>query len=160
MSDSIDFLALAKTEHNARKRIRLLALAHFQEGHNRTEIARFLKVSRGSVNKWVSNYLRDGLSGLDSVSPPGRPACLSAKQLSQLSDYIEQASRRTTGGRLQGTDIQKYIEEAFGITYEISNIYRLLKELGFSWITSRSRHPKQDEQVQSTFKKVQTGNEP
>ena len=160
MSDSIDLLALAKAETNARKRIRLLALAHFQEGHSRTDIARYLKVGRASVNKWVTNFLLHGVSGLDNVRPPGRPAKLGAKQLSQLSDYIDQQSRQTNGGRLQGADIQRYIETEFGVTYEISNVYRLLRELGFSWITSRSRHPKQDEQVQSTFKKVQTGNDP
>ena len=100
-------------------------MAHFQEGHTHTEIARFLKVSRGSINKRVTNYLRDGLSKLDSVRP---------------------------SGRLQGTDIQKYIEATFVVIYELSNIYRLLIELGFSWITSRSRHPKQGEQAQSFLK--------
>ena len=119
MSDPIDFLALAKAETNARKRMRFLALAHFQEGHSRTDIARFLKVSRTSVNKWVSNFLR-----------------------------------------LQGTDIQTYIEREFCVAYELSNVYRLLRELGFSWITSRSRHPKQDGQVQEAFKKLPAGNDP
>ncbi|WP_373870348.1 helix-turn-helix domain-containing protein, partial [Aeromonas caviae] len=35
--------------------------------HSRTDIARFLKVSRTSVNKWVSNFLLHGVAGLDSV---------------------------------------------------------------------------------------------
>ncbi|MFH6562534.1 helix-turn-helix domain-containing protein, partial [Aeromonas caviae] len=99
MSDPIDFLALAKAETNARKRMRFLALAHFQEGHSRTDIARFLKVSRTSVNKWVSNFLLHGVAGLDSVRPPGRPAKLGAEQLSQLSEYIDQQSRLAIGGR-------------------------------------------------------------
>ena len=72
---STDFLALA-TETNARKRMRFLALAHFQEGHSRTDIATAFKVSRTSVNKWVSNFLLHGVAGLDSVRPPGRPAKL------------------------------------------------------------------------------------
>ena len=38
------------------------------------------------------------------------------------------------------------------MAYELSNVYRLLRELGFSWITSRSRHPKQDGQVQEALK--------
>ncbi|WP_424141072.1 helix-turn-helix domain-containing protein, partial [Psychromonas aquatilis] len=41
-------------------KMRLLALAHFQDGHSRTQIAQFLKVSRTSVNKWVSIYLSEG----------------------------------------------------------------------------------------------------
>ncbi|WP_373415602.1 helix-turn-helix domain-containing protein [Vibrio parahaemolyticus] len=31
--------------------MRLLALAHFKDGHSRTQIASFLKISRTSVNK-------------------------------------------------------------------------------------------------------------
>ena len=54
--------------------------------------------------------------------------------------------------RRLGTDIQTYIEREFGVAYELSNVYRLLRELGFSWITSRSRHPKQDGQVQEALK--------
>ncbi|HFQ5284237.1 TPA: helix-turn-helix domain-containing protein [Vibrio vulnificus] len=41
--------------------MRLLALAHFKDGHSRTQIAKFLKVSRTSVNKWVQTFLEQGL---------------------------------------------------------------------------------------------------
>ncbi|MGS0730516.1 hypothetical protein ACVBKF_30235 [Shewanella sp. 0m-11] len=36
----------------------------------------------------------------------------------------------------------------------------MLEQLGFSWITSRSKHPKQSIEVQAAFKKVPTGNDP
>ncbi|WP_424022290.1 helix-turn-helix domain-containing protein, partial [Oceanisphaera pacifica] len=55
-------------------KMRLLALAHFQDGKSRTQIAQFLKVSRTSVNKWVSAYLNEGLSGLQEKPRPGRPS--------------------------------------------------------------------------------------
>ena len=77
--------------------MRFLALTPFQEGHSRTDIARFLKVSRTSVNKWVSNFLLHGVAGLDSVRPPGRPAKLGAEQLSQLSEYIDQQTGWPSG---------------------------------------------------------------
>ena len=96
---------------------------------------------------------------VDSVRPPGRPAKLGAEQLSQLSEYIDQQSRLAIGGRLQGTDIQTYIEREFGVAYELSNVYRLLRELGFSWITSRSRHPKQDGRCRKLLK-LPAGNDP
>ena len=52
-----------------------------------------------------------------------------------------------------GKDIQKHIEEKFSVTYKIRNIYKLMKELNLVWITSRSRHPKQDLAAQDKFKK-------
>ncbi|EHR6003808.1 helix-turn-helix domain-containing protein [Vibrio parahaemolyticus] len=35
----------------------ILALAQFKDGHSRTQIAKLLKVSRTSVNKWVQTFL-------------------------------------------------------------------------------------------------------
>ena len=45
-------------------KMRLLALSHLQEGKSRTEISKFLKVSRTSVNKWVNIFLNEGIEGL------------------------------------------------------------------------------------------------
>ena len=56
-----DFNPLAKTHESVRMRLRFLALAHFQEGHSRTAISQFLKVSRTSVNKWISQYHQYGI---------------------------------------------------------------------------------------------------
>ncbi|MGO4894698.1 helix-turn-helix domain-containing protein [Flavobacterium sp. W21_SRS_FM6] len=67
-------LALSKAETNAPERLRLLALSHFLEGKNRTQIALSLKVSRRSVNKWVADYLSDGLASLEAKKAPGRVA--------------------------------------------------------------------------------------
>ncbi|HCH5095821.1 TPA: helix-turn-helix domain-containing protein [Vibrio parahaemolyticus] len=35
----------------------ILALAQLKDGHSRTQIAKFLKVSQTSVNKWVQTFL-------------------------------------------------------------------------------------------------------
>ena len=69
--------------------MRLLAVSYFLDGLSRTDISTILKVARSSVNRWVTAYLTKGLSGLDSVSPKGRPSMLSPKQLSQLAQYVK-----------------------------------------------------------------------
>ena len=62
---SAALLQLSKKEKNPNKRIRLLAISLFLESQNRSHVARQLKVARGSVNHWVSEYLSKGVSGLD-----------------------------------------------------------------------------------------------
>jgi len=57
------FKLLARKQTSLQMKIRLLALADFQDGHSRTQITQLLKVSRTSVNKWVNNYLSEGLEG-------------------------------------------------------------------------------------------------
>ncbi len=150
----IDFSTLAKKETNARMRLRLLALAHFKEGKSRYQIADYIRVSRSSVNRWVSDFLAHGLDGL--VEPPrsGRPNKLNQTQLTQLSVYIEKQAIKPAGGRLQAADVHHYIKEQFDVDYKQANVYRLMHQLGFSWITSRSKHPKQSEEAQEDFKKT------
>jgi transposase len=79
---------------------------------------------------------------------------LSKKQREQLSDFIDKQSRSTKGGRLTGETIRVYISEQFQVNYHPNAIYKLLHRLGFSWITSRSKHPKQSQAAQDEFKKT------
>lgn len=151
----IDFKALASKQKSIQMKMRLLALSHFQQGHSRTEIAKFLKVSRTSVNKWVRTFLEEGLDGLQERPRTGRPAFLTPIQKKQLTDHIELRAKSREGGRLTGADIHTYIMQEFGKAYHPDSIYYLLKHLGFSWITSRSRHPKQSDKIQEDFKKIQ-----
>ena len=44
----------------------ITALAHFKDGHYLTQIAKFIKVSRTNVNKWVHTFLEEGLEGLQA----------------------------------------------------------------------------------------------
>ncbi|WP_441351376.1 IS630 family transposase [Thalassotalea euphylliae] len=143
---------LAQQESNARVRMRLLAIYHFSLGQNRAQIAQLLGVARGSVNKWVNSYLSAGLKGLQSKVNKGRPSKLSQAQLNQLSAFVLSHAEKNSGGRLIGEDIQQFIAQEFDVTYSLRNIYHLLHALGFSWITSRSKHPKQSEQAQAVFK--------
>ena len=152
---SKDLLALSRKEPNGRKRVRLLAVSYFKEGLSRTEISLRLKVARGSVNKWVSNFLQHGINGLENRPIQGRPHSLTEEQLKLLGAYIEKQIECTDkGGRLTAQDICDYISTCFGIKYHRDHIYKLLKKQGYSWITSRSKHPKQSEKVQDLFKNL------
>ena len=155
-----DFKVLARNQKSIQMKMRLLALAHFQEGHSRTQIAKFLKVSRTSVNKWISTYLTEGIEGLDEKPRTGRPHFLTPSQQKQLITYIKENACKPDGGRLIGRDIHAYIKKEFNRDYHTDYIYILLKKLGFSWITSRSRHPKQSDEIQEDFKKIQNKNDP
>ena len=150
---SQELKALSNKVKDHRMRLRLLAVSHFKSGKNRTEIARMLNMSRRIVNDWVASYLSKGISALESKSPTGRPSYLTEQEKQTLSLYIKAQSQSDMGGRLNGESIRIYINANFDVDYHPNAIYKLLKSIGFSWITSRSRHPKQSEEVQETFKK-------
>lgn len=139
--------------NNASLKLRYLAVQKFHDGHSRTSIAKILNVSRRLVNEWITKYLSGGFDALALKQATGQPSRLSNEQKAQLKEYVISHAVKVQGGRLMGKDIQKYIQETFNVNYCVRNIYRLMKELGIVWITSRSKHPKQDLAAQEAFKK-------
>lgn len=57
---SSELIKLSKQTVDPPMRLRLLAIAHFLDGANRTQIAAMTKVNRRIINLWVSNYLNQG----------------------------------------------------------------------------------------------------
>ena len=159
------FKKLALSEKDARLKMRYLALYHFALNENRTQIAKFLGVGRGSVNRWVASYLSNGLESLRSKPSTGRPHALSTQQKQLVSKYVKSHAVKSNGGRLIAEDIRLYIKDSFNIEYTLRNIYHLLHASDFSWITSRSKHPKhpkhpkQSQDAQDSFKKIQIRND-
>ena len=77
-----------------------------------------------------------------------------------MKSYIVDNAIKPEGGRLQGKDVQTFIEAEFGVTYQKTNVYQLMHQLNLSWITTRSMHPKQSTEAQETFKKIPNKNDP
>jgi transposase len=140
--------------NNASLKLRYMAVQKFHEGHSRTSIAKILNVSRRLVNEWITKYLSGGFNALALKRATGQPSRLSHEQKLQLKEYVLSHAVKEQGGRLMGKDIQQYIQDTYGVSYCVRNIYRLMKELDIVWITSRSKHPKHDLEAQDTFKKI------
>ena len=83
-------------------RMRLLAVAHFKVGKNRAQVAITLNVSRRMVNEWVANYLKGGISALESKKPSGRPSLLTEQQKQTLVAFIEQQEESSVVCRFNG----------------------------------------------------------
>jgi transposase len=153
--EPINLKALIAQETNGRMRIRLLALLHIKDGADRTQAAKHVKVSRKVVNDWAKKFFNEGLEGLNEKTRSGRQSKLTEDQLSELKEYIQRHSIKESGGRLNAAALVSVIDDKFGVKYSRTNVYRLLHALNFSWITSRSRHPKQSQEIQEDFKKIQ-----
>jgi len=56
--------------------------------------------------------------------------------------------------RWRRVDLQALVVERFGVQYHERTLGKLLKTLGFSHVSARPRHPKQDGEVIQAFKKT------
>ena len=73
------------------------------------------------INKWVTTYLSQGLSGLDDKPNPGRPPLLSLAQQASLKAFVQQRSLSEQGGRLMAKDLNHFIQSEFGVTFKQAN---------------------------------------
>ncbi len=62
--------------------------------------------------------------------------------------------------RWRRVDLQRVIEERFGVVYSERAISDLLRALSFSYISARPQHPRQDPEVVEGFKKTSPARSP
>jgi transposase len=56
--------------------------------------------------------------------------------------------------RWRRVDLQRLIAERYGVVYHERTVGKILKQLGFSHISARPRHPAQDQRIMAEFKKT------
>jgi transposase len=147
---------LARAAKNANQSRRLLALAAVLDGMNRAQAARIGGMDRQTLRDWVHRFNGHGPDGLKDSWSKGNPPRLSADQQAELAHLVETGPDRVTHGvvRWRRVDLQRVIAERFGVVYHERTVSKILKQLGFSHISARRRHPAQDGQTIAAFKKT------
>lgn len=147
---------LAAGTKNANQSRRLLSLAAVMDGMNRIEAARIGGMDRQTLRDWVHRFNEHGLEGLKDVRSKGPEPRLSTEQQQELAQLVETGPDRVVDGvvRWRRIDLQRVIEERFGVSYHERTVGKVLKALGFSHISARPRHPGQDAHTIAAFKKT------
>lgn len=147
---------LAASSKHANQSRRLLSLAAVLEGRSREEAARIGGMDRQTLRDWAHQFNEHGPDGLQDHWYKGPSCRLSAEQLSELADIVETGPDRAKDGvvRWRRADLKRVIEERFGISYHERTIGKILKQIGFSHISARPRHPGQKAETIAAFKKT------
>jgi transposase len=153
-ADDVRRLALnAKDANQAR---RLLALAAVYDGMDREAAARIGGMDRQTLRDWVNRFNERGPDGLINARSPGRPSKLSAEQKEELRQLVEAGPDPQMHGvvRWRCVDLKRVLGERFAVDLSEVSLGRVLKQLGYSHISARPRHPAQDAQAIAAFKKT------
>jgi transposase len=147
---------LAASGKNANQSRRLLSIAAVLDGMSRAEAAKIGGMDRQTLRDWAHRFNEHGPDGLKDNRRPGNPRRLSKAQQQELAALVETGPDRTVHGvvRWRRIDLQQVIAERYGIDYHERTIGKLLKALGFSHISARPRHPRQDGEVIEAYKKT------
>lgn len=152
---SAELRRLAARSKHANQSRRLLSLAAVLDGASREVAARIGGMDRQTLRDWVHRFNADGPDGLKDILSKGQPARLTPAHLKALAQIVETGPDRTTDGvvRWRRIDLKRVIEERFGVSYHERTVGKLLKQIGFSHVSARPRHPAQKAETIETFKK-------
>jgi transposase len=153
---SAELRKLAASTKNANQSRRLLSIAAVVDGMSRADAARIGGMDRQTLRDWVHRFNEHGPDGLKDNRRRGNPRRLSKAQQAELSELVETGPDRRSDGvvRWRRTDLRRVIAERFGVEYHERTIGKLLAALGFSHISARPRHPRQDGATIAAFKKT------
>jgi transposase len=143
-----------KHESHGRNRIRLLAMHHLQLGKSLQVVSGIVKSHWKTVQSWLRRFRDTGFEGLFESKRSGAPRKLNIVQESALCDKINILSESKTGGYITGKELHKMLLEEHGAKCALRTVYNTIHRIGFSWITSRSMHPKSNQEAQNTYKKT------
>lgn len=149
-----DFLSLMKKEPHGRNRVRLLAMHHLQSGKSLKLVAELVKSHWTTVQAWLQRFREFSFDGLFESPRSGAPKKLKAEQEDFLSDKIKKLSEDKTNGYITGKELHQLLINEYNVQCSLRTVYNALHRLGFSWITSRSIHPKSNSEVQNAYKKT------
>lgn len=113
-------------------------------------------MDRQTLRDWVHRFNEAGPDGLLDNWSPGPASRLSPKYLAELAGIVETGPDPSVDGvvRWRRIDLKRVIQERFGVDYHERHVSTLLKNLGFSHMSARPRHPAQDARIIEAYKKT------
>jgi transposase len=125
-------------------------------GYSQADVARKLGVTKGAVSQWRKKYLQDGPQTLKAKPHPGPATKLNAKQLARLEKLLTQGPRRHGYATELWTlpRVAEVIEKHFGVTYDPSGVWHVMKRMGWSCQKPERRARERDEDAIAAWRKV------
>ena len=128
-----------------------------EAGIKQSEVARRLGVHRQSVIRWQRALSSGGRAGLKKAGRAGRKPKLSAPQLAEVERTLK-AGPEVLGyatGLWTLARVRKLIEQQYGVRYNPSQVWRILRKLNWSCQRPSGRALERDEQAIRRWKQVQ-----
>jgi transposase len=119
---------------NWREGRRFRAWELHQKGWKQQAIAEALGVTQGAVSQWLKRVKEGGVEGLRHRPPPGAAPRLSPEQRAQLLELLSQGAQALgfQGDVWTQPRVATVIRDRFGVSYDPSQVGRILKACRWS----------------------------
>lgn len=147
-----DFKKEYKNEQNPKVKIKFLALHHLQSGIQLKDVSEIILYDEKAIRKWIRSFVDFDYEGLLEKQGRGTRPRLAKDKEEDFCEELDKLHEEKNGGRVTVADIQELLCTKFDCNYSRSGVYTLLDRLNIVWISGRSKHPKQSEEVIESFK--------
>jgi transposase len=121
------------------------------EKNSISKVAQVFNCSRNTLKNWVKRFSEDGVGGIVDKPRKPRKSKLTDKQKSELSELLQDHHSNWTLLKLQ-----KLLNDKYEIQISKTGLWKIIKDLDFSYITPRKQHYLQDKAKLAEFKKNST----
>jgi transposase len=137
------------------ERRRMTAARLLEKGYTEAEVARRVGAHRQSVNRW-GKALKAGRLGLRRAGRAGRRPKLSEGDLFKIDAALKRGPEAFGYETALWTAprVTKLIEQEWGVRYDPSQVWRILRKLGWSCQRPVGRALERDEEAIRSWKKV------
>ena len=131
---------------------RELIVKLYNEGRKQEQIASILGCSQSKVSFWIIRYKKEG--SLDNKPKSGRPSNFSEEKLSLIKSKIirKVVSRNLKYSSCTSKELRDIISKEIKKPISLRHARRILHKIGFSLITPRQKHTKNDPQKVAAFR--------
>jgi len=131
---------------------RELILKLYKEGKKQEVIADILGVSQSKVSFWIIRYKKDG--SLENKPRSGRPSNFSDEKLSLIKSKIVKkvVVKNMKYSSCTSKELKDIISKEIKKPISMRHVRRILHKIGFSLITPRSKHVKNDPEKVAAFR--------
>src|ERR687892_1098166 len=139
--------SLSNQATNWREGRRFRAWELYQRGWKQKDIAEALGVTKGAVSQWLKRAKEGGVDALRHCKPPGASCRLTPEQRVQLPQLLTQGAQSFgfQGDLWTLPRVTEVIRREFGVSYDPSQVSRILKQCGLSLQKPLRRATQRDE---------------
>lgn len=137
------------------ERRRWRGMTLLDQGCSQSEVARQLGVTPAAVSQWVKARRKGGDEALKARPHPGAMPKLDKKQMKRLEKLLLRGPRKHGYATELWTlpRVAEVIERNFGVRYDPSGVWHVLRRLGWSCQKPERRARERDEQAIAAWRK-------
>ena len=154
---SSEIRSLFNKEDKYKTGLRLYAVYQVSLGQSSRKLEELYNTSHNQILNWVSRFEKEGIEGLKDKEGRGRKSRLTPDQRESLSLLLTTKTPLDygyNGSTWTGPLLTDWIKNKWGISYKKTQIYNIIKSLGFSYQKSKGYYPEADKERQEQFKEA------